>query len=329
MMQSRLGHNSRTVDQALTSEGEHEHALSRTTSLDRRAVEGALVTEGVHRPITPIMKNSMPLVDRMDSAIMLDGSPKHDKEASHDQGHRLHLNGSPTPPISTEPHTKFSGEAPGERGHAHDPMEEEPLFLGIGTGGHNDDSSAASIAESPTAADFSIYDTAYQKEVERIREAQGHKATVYLTRRVDTKKEYRQDDNMVELPREDDVKGQPHEGFMNLVEKVRSQGKTRDSLIDDDESQEEENETKTQDEEDTEKWEKKKSTDSDSRQPPIPNDPTKAPTLSDLKSRSKKISELVDRAQEGLRKRGKEGSGMVGGLMSKVVGSSFGRKASE
>lgn len=41
------------------------------------------------------------------------------------------------------------------------------------------------IAESPQAADFSIYDVAYEKEVERIRLAHGHDATVYSNKRVE------------------------------------------------------------------------------------------------------------------------------------------------
>lgn len=117
-----------------------------------------------------------------------------------------------------------SQEHEGERGHAHNPLSEEPLFLGIGPGdidGAGPSPGAQDfIAESPTAAEFSIYDTAYQQEVERIREAQGHTATVYLTRRVDTKLEYRADEHMVEAPPSSEAHG-THQGFRGLLDKAR------------------------------------------------------------------------------------------------------------
>ena len=89
--------------------------------------------------------------------------------------------------------------ASSDKSHAHDPSLDEPLYLGIGAG-KNDLMGGADtlevpeediIAESPQAAEFSIYDLAYEKEVERIRKAQGHEATVYLNRRVEGKPEYK------------------------------------------------------------------------------------------------------------------------------------------
>ncbi|KAH8600803.1 calcium/calmodulin-dependent protein kinase [Bisporella sp. PMI_857] len=114
-------------------------------------------------------------------------------------------------------------ESTHEKGHAHDPLDEEPLFLGIGTGGDDSLETPPSdiIAESPTAAEFSIYDTAYQQEVERIRAAQGHSATVYLTRRVDTKDRYKADKNMVETPHNSEIQEAPREGFKFLLETAR------------------------------------------------------------------------------------------------------------
>lgn len=91
-------------------------------------------------------------------------------------------------------HPDEQSSSQGEKGHAHDPLSEPPLFLGIGAG---EDLADEGVAESPTAAEFSIYDTAYREEVERIREAQGREATVYLNRRVDGKNEYKGDGNMI------------------------------------------------------------------------------------------------------------------------------------
>lgn len=91
--------------------------------------------------------------------------------------------------------------ASSDKSHAHDPSLDEPLYLGIGAGKNDlmekpdllevpDDDA---IAESPQAAEFSIYDLAYEKEVERIRKAQGHEAKVYSNRRVEVNQELETD----------------------------------------------------------------------------------------------------------------------------------------
>lgn len=78
----------------------------------------------------------------------------------------------------------------GGKGQAHNPMNDDPPFLGIGTGAvEAENLSDNSLAESPTAAGFNIYDVAYRTEVERIRKAKGLEATIYRTRRVDEKTE--------------------------------------------------------------------------------------------------------------------------------------------
>ncbi|KFZ20371.1 hypothetical protein V502_03206, partial [Pseudogymnoascus sp. VKM F-4520 (FW-2644)] len=78
----------------------------------------------------------------------------------------------------------FPLPSPLGRGHAHDPSNEAPLYLRVGSG-HADhpDSDSDSIAQSPAAAEFNIYDTAYRQEVARIK-GLSEGALVYLTRRV-------------------------------------------------------------------------------------------------------------------------------------------------
>jgi [calcium/calmodulin-dependent protein kinase] kinase len=113
-------------------------------------------------------------------------------------------------------------QSAGEKGHAHDPMDHELLWLGIGPGlEQSTPPETPTCAESPTAAEFNIYDTAYQLEVERIREAKGRKATVYLTRRVDGKKEYQEDAYMVDAPKEHEIEGAPHKGFKSVLDAAR------------------------------------------------------------------------------------------------------------
>lgn len=192
---------------------------------DRRPIEGAIAAEGVHREIDlTSFKSELPHVDRLDTAITHTERPS----VQHHASSNLHSD-KDTPKLgqsATFPMAKQSDKS-GHRGHAHDPMDEEPLFLGIGAGGL--DSTPASttpppqdtIAESPTAAGFSIYDSAYANEVERIRGERGEKTTVYLTRRVDTKKQYKEDENMVEAPGKEEEVGGAHRGWMGVLDQAR------------------------------------------------------------------------------------------------------------
>lgn len=93
-----------------------------------------------------------------------------------------------TPPNTTTttstPPSLFPLPSPLGKGHAHDPLNEAPLYLRVGSG-HADhpDSDSDSIAQSPAAAEFNIYDKAYREEVARIKGV-SESALVYLTRRV-------------------------------------------------------------------------------------------------------------------------------------------------
>ncbi|CAG8026345.1 unnamed protein product [Penicillium salamii] len=105
----------------------------------------------------------------------------------------------------------------GTRGHARDPLEEEFPFLFIGpstyTGSHEvrdepaqvfaepdaldqeqelEEEPEPMVSESPGAAEFDIYETAYRSELERIKQGLEDKNTgpkVYLNRRVENKDE--------------------------------------------------------------------------------------------------------------------------------------------
>ncbi len=75
----------------------------------------------------------------------------------------------------------------GGEGGSGSTMGRPTLFLGIGTGGSDDfglDGEAppvSFVSESPTAAGFDVYDSAYQKAVDQIR-SQRSDSTVYQTR---------------------------------------------------------------------------------------------------------------------------------------------------
>ncbi|CAG9971821.1 unnamed protein product [Clonostachys byssicola] len=73
-----------------------------------------------------------------------------------------------------------------------DVSNQEPLFLGIGTGSRDDfnmdEPSPYVVADSPTAVDYNVYDRAYQAAVEeRLKSSATNKPTLYLTRFVKEK----------------------------------------------------------------------------------------------------------------------------------------------
>jgi len=108
------------------------------------------------------------------------------------------------PPFrSLKPHAYTSDEV-GHRGHAHDPLEDHLyLFIGPSTFAApstntddgresfmSDEDDVPVVSESPGAADYDIYETAYRDEIERIRTRSAEhdqEPNVYLTRRVDQK----------------------------------------------------------------------------------------------------------------------------------------------
>ncbi|CZT05391.1 related to calcium/calmodulin dependent protein kinase C [Rhynchosporium graminicola] len=190
----------------LGAEGESGFTLHRSrsvTSDDRGHPETVLATEGVH------LKGA--------AADTIVGNSAERQSTTRDVKEERNANDIPEfiPP-------GLHKEDSGDKGHAQDPLEEEPLFLGIGAGGDFLEAPPQDIvAESPTAADFNIYDVAYQEEVNRIRAAQGFTATVYLTRRVDSKKEYKADENMVEAPQSNETAGGATAGFKHLLDKAR------------------------------------------------------------------------------------------------------------
>ncbi|KAE9374572.1 Pkinase-domain-containing protein [Stipitochalara longipes BDJ] len=225
-----LGRGIRTLHPSVDDGSQSQPALHKSRSADlddRRRVESALATEGIHHDIQPPDDHlHRGMGSRMDSSVTMIDAPEDSYE--HHEGHKLSSDELPN-------HPEIHRQESGEKGHAHDPLDEEPLFLGIGAGSNDslDATPEDIVAESPTAAEFSIYDTAYQEEVDRIRAAQGKTATVYLTRRVDSKKKYKEDENMVDAPNAAEVKHSlPHQGFKGLLDKAREKSAEHEGFAD-------------------------------------------------------------------------------------------------
>lgn len=167
-------------------------------SNDRRPIEQALATEGVHRDI-----DLSDFEDRIGSSPTTDQKKSQQRQPTTDQP--LNLNRHPhhdaTDQTIPQPTRTSTSSSTHGKGHAHDPLSDR-LFLAVGPGGNvgpdnqNTDNGndvtdlppppdPPIVSESPPAADINIYETAYHKEVERIRQMQGEEATTYLTRRVE------------------------------------------------------------------------------------------------------------------------------------------------
>lgn len=95
------------------------------------------------------------------------------------------------------PTEEESGRSHGER----DPQGSSgaPALLGIGTGGRDNFASSSegeptsTVADSPTAVDFNVYDRAYEEEIERIKRAGGQAPSVYMTWHLNSKERFHGD----------------------------------------------------------------------------------------------------------------------------------------
>lgn len=236
LMSSILGQGARMVQPPLSIDKDDSSTTrGKARSVDthdRRPIEAALVQEGVHRKIDPEVMSKSPS-HRDDGALMQ--SPTILRGFSYDK-----QNGSKSTPSkrklgaqpeahrsegSTEPidivYRKDSG-----RGQAHDPLEDY-LFLEVGPDGDEGPPDPPAVSESPPASEVNIYETAYHEEIERIRAKQGRQATLYLTRRVDSIKEYQQNENMVGL---DTAQTQAPSGFAKLLQKVKDKHPESETL---------------------------------------------------------------------------------------------------
>ncbi|KAL4890436.1 calcium/calmodulin-dependent protein kinase [Aspergillus ambiguus] len=216
-------YNRRARERDYVLKGYHDMAREETT--DREEPTGPKPI-----PSTGNSSRPAPYPERKDSGSIRSQKLREDSIDDSPKPATPH-SASPQIPLSRASSATTKRSVEGTRGHARDPLEEEYPFLFIGpstyTGSHSaevdaasstsnadviydepdtlppsddpsdlDDTAAAAaaapiVSESPGAADFDIYETAYRQEIERIRTRslprQGALPKVYLTRRVDGK----------------------------------------------------------------------------------------------------------------------------------------------
>jgi [calcium/calmodulin-dependent protein kinase] kinase len=226
---------------------------------NRRPIEGALTTEGVHHVIN-IDDNDRRVPQTIDELV----SENHGRRAPF-AAQSASKNFLPTNPIMSEPapmteattvlesssyrppmsqpipiHSFSNSSTPSTpvgKGHAHDPLEDY-LYLNIGTGEDfppQEDNMV--VSESPSNVDMNVYETAYQEEVQRIlkqKEGQevqegqepSRKPTLYLTRRVEYGKSIRENDSIFDAGRAvgKEVKGDLKTLAKKAIKNVDSRG---------------------------------------------------------------------------------------------------------
>ncbi|KAI9677514.1 MAG: hypothetical protein M1817_006468 [Caeruleum heppii] len=240
LMESLLGQNARMVQPPLrmASASADHIPLFKSKSVDihdRRPVEQALVAEGVHRPVDVEPIDGVPM-QHMDSAAGLKDRAQGDEKAADFSSSGRHEpdpkepcrseQGAKNRPDPLEEHLqRHSTTHEAGKGQAHDPNEDEPRILHVGPGPATDEPDEMpvdAVSESPPGVSMNIYEKAYQDEVKRIRAAQGQKATVYLTRRVEKIKDRLEDSGIVEWHGDND---RPKVGWGKILEKTKEKTK--------------------------------------------------------------------------------------------------------
>ena len=194
---------------------------------DRRPIERALVAEGVHRDID-LNSYQGRIENRDDTTVAFAPEPPKRSSTNIYKGHesaspthdKRDLEADPGAHRAISHAATFPHAMPHEgRGQAHDPLSDH-LYLNLGPGGSSRPPSPPAVSESPPAAGTDIYETAYRREVERIRASQGRSATLFLTRRVEQMEDYMKDQDLIKS--EDVSASKSMSGLSKVIAAARS-----------------------------------------------------------------------------------------------------------
>ncbi|KAL8739313.1 MAG: hypothetical protein Q9181_000044 [Wetmoreana brouardii] len=231
-MSGILGQDSRLVQPPVSILRDQKHTLhGRSTrsvdTADRRPVEQALAAEGIHRDIDLSGFTASP---NTESAVAA-ASSKEKTRHLNNQHDGVRGSTSPTSKRNLNAHPKDHRPKPSTvddhgKGHAHNPLEDH-LFLAVGPYGSDEPPDPPAVSESPAAAETNIYEAAYSEEIERIRSRSGTGTTLYLTRRVEAKKEFQDDRNLI--GRDDVGDEQSKGGLSKLLGLVKKREKEKDT----------------------------------------------------------------------------------------------------
>ncbi|KAL8846439.1 MAG: hypothetical protein Q9221_008464 [Calogaya cf. arnoldii] len=204
----------------------HNRPARSVDTADRKPLESVLAAEGIHRDID--LSNFERAFPDRQNAVVAPSPDNKDSEASRHASvssptsptAKRNLNAQPKEhrpkPSTTDDHGK---------GHAHDPLQDH-LFLAVGPYGAEEPPNPPAVSESPAAAETNIYETAYSEEIERIRARSGTGTTLYLTRRVEEKKQFKEDENLV--GRDNGGEDPPKGGLSKILGLVKRKEKQKD-----------------------------------------------------------------------------------------------------
>jgi [calcium/calmodulin-dependent protein kinase] kinase len=219
---------------------------------NRRSVESALATEGVHHDIriddqnrkNPAEMDNMAYTKPSFRSELMGRRQKSKGPATSTpnspgipDGKVIHESMSYRPPPSQS--TTLPGlisssgpTTPIGKGHAHNPLE-DTLFLNIGTGEEAlpQPEEGCIVSESPSNVDMNVYEAAYEEEVQRIiaaRKDNYRRPTLYLTRRVDNVKSIRDIDCIFDEGQ--DLRRDMKNSFKSFVTKTKEDIEARGEL---------------------------------------------------------------------------------------------------
>ena len=210
-------------------------------SYDRRPFERVLVTEGLHRDVD-LERYQTPFERRGDGAEDLRQklSPRSSTNKSEGQESASSsyegrdLNADPGAHRAVSHAATFPQAIPHKgKGQAHDPLSDH-LYLYLGPGISSRPPSPPTVSESPPAAGKDIYETAYRREVERIRASQGRSATLFLTRRVEQMEDFMKDQCLIKT--DGSVNSKSMSGLSRVIAAARV--KAEEDVADEDQKNE-------------------------------------------------------------------------------------------
>ncbi|KAL8734918.1 MAG: hypothetical protein Q9166_001270 [cf. Caloplaca sp. 2 TL-2023] len=206
----------------------HGRPARSVDTADRKPVESVLAAEGIHRDID--LSNIAQASPAKQNAVTVP-SPDNKSPQAFSRHGSVSSPTSPTPKRNLNAQPKDHRPKPSTtddhgKGHAHDPLEDH-LFLAVGPYGTDEPPDPPAVSESPAAAETNIYEMAYSEEIERIRSRSGTGTTIYLTRRVEEKKEFQEDENLV--GREKDGDDPPKGGLSTILGLVKRKEKQKDA----------------------------------------------------------------------------------------------------
>ncbi|KAG8629410.1 hypothetical protein KVT40_003275 [Elsinoe batatas] len=225
LMEGILGRSSRIFAPPAPIRAEYGIRQSRShDDQDRRPVESRLAAEGIHHELQ-VTESGRVTPKHVDSPSGSTPDPISRSSTGLEKfGPDTPASGTST--SSSAPRGRrldsgrnFSPDDSG-RGHAHDPLL-DILHLNIGIGPDsplaNDPNTPGAVCESPPGVEDNIYEKAYEQEMERILEARGRAATIYLTRRVEDNKSFRSREGVV-----NNTRGATTGGLAGLVSRAKA-----------------------------------------------------------------------------------------------------------